>query len=215
MLQTDSKKRITINQMLDHPWIKANGAFDSIQISLEKSKVFDEDCLRAIAQYQAVNINDVIYTLNDEKYDYNTATYLLLLKRKLKGLPLRLSSTASKIFISNQRLVNILNYYCKKRRKIICFKLQINDKVETYKMPLKQLNNNERESSPKGSFLEPRKQPKKRTRSPLLDTEKSPGEIALILTFGCFVPLTALILFLILCFFLIKTKSLCLLLLSL
>lgn len=49
----------------------------------------DEECLSTMAAYLNRTTENLWKELSQEKYDYNTATYLLLLQRKQNKIPVR------------------------------------------------------------------------------------------------------------------------------
>ncbi|XP_046492633.1 maternal embryonic leucine zipper kinase [Neodiprion pinetum] len=94
MLQTDPKKRITIQELCNHPWITA-GFLNPV--SFKKNTNFEKDkevlvTMSAICHEDREHIWQKL--MEGSRTDYRTATYLLLLDRKLRGLPLRLSSAS-------------------------------------------------------------------------------------------------------------------------
>lgn len=95
MLQTDPKKRITIKELLQHPWLTM-GISDPIPVDVENSKQRDNDCLLVMCKHYGVDMEDLWSHLKKWNFDYETATYLLLQLRKQRRLPLRLLNIASK-----------------------------------------------------------------------------------------------------------------------
>lgn len=98
MLQVDPKKRITVQQLQSHPWISL-GVLDSIEVKPEDFKYYDTQCVRTIASYYQVEPDMMWKIIQKWKYDYLTATYFLLMTRKKRKLPLKLSSTANRVNI--------------------------------------------------------------------------------------------------------------------
>lgn len=54
----------------------------------------DEECLKVMSQFYGMSAKDLWSQLRSWKYDYDTATYLLLMRRKKQGLPVRLLASA-------------------------------------------------------------------------------------------------------------------------
>ncbi|KAG7213452.1 hypothetical protein KM043_002724 [Ampulex compressa] len=98
MLQTDPKKRITIQELCNHPWITAgflNPVTFTHKINFEK----DDDVLSTMSAICGESPSSIWKGLTkSDRTDYRTATYLLLLDRKLRGLSLRISSVAKSRF---------------------------------------------------------------------------------------------------------------------
>lgn len=95
MLQVDPKNRITVQELLSHPWITL-GVFEPVEVKSTDLKNQDDEIIALMAHYNQVSTNTMWKYLKKWKYDYHTSTYLLLLSRKRKGLPLKLN-TANKI----------------------------------------------------------------------------------------------------------------------
>lgn len=98
MLQVDPKKRITVEQLLSHPWLTL-GILDTIKIKSEDFKYFDVDCVKAIANYYQVETEMMWKIIEEWNYDYLTATYFLLMTRKKRKLPLKLNAGANRVDI--------------------------------------------------------------------------------------------------------------------
>lgn len=98
MLQVDPKKRITIKELLSHHWVTL-GVLDPVEVRSENTKRQDDDCIALMAQYNGVTSEEMWKHLKKWKYDYHTATYLLLLARKSSGLRLKLNSSAMRVAV--------------------------------------------------------------------------------------------------------------------
>lgn len=206
MLQVDPKKRITVKELLSHPWLTM-GVLNTVEYYQENSKHRDDECIEIIANYLRVSAEEVWRHLKKWKYDYNTANYLLLQLRKKKHLPLRLLPIANKVPI-------ITSYYTDSgitKREVIFRALENNMKnigtpiayreevkskgeseknrinctpeVENYKSPCVTLKPEELHTPPMKvpEPLRPKstRKPYKRLRSPTLDGDCSPGKIYL------------------------------------
>uniref|UniRef100_A0A7N8X472 Maternal embryonic leucine zipper kinase n=1 Tax=Mastacembelus armatus TaxID=205130 RepID=A0A7N8X472_9TELE len=86
MLQVDPKRRLSVRQLLDHPWVMKDYnspvewySRQPVYTHIQKPKYVIDECL---------NIETEL-TLT-WRYDQTTATYLLLLSKKQKGKPVRL-----------------------------------------------------------------------------------------------------------------------------
>ncbi|PNF16216.1 Maternal embryonic leucine zipper kinase, partial [Cryptotermes secundus] len=94
MLQTDPKKRITVDRLVSHPWVMLGYDSPVSKDSVCDLHVKDEECLNVMSQFYGMSAKDLWSRLRSWKYDYDTATYLLLMSRKKQGLPVRLVASA-------------------------------------------------------------------------------------------------------------------------
>ncbi|CAK9301824.1 unnamed protein product [Gordionus sp. m RMFG-2023] len=94
MLETNPARRINTKQLLTHPWVLKNSDFanplsaKNDQNSSQHSnhlRDIDEDIIEEISTYFDKSPQDLTIEIKQTKYDYQTATYLLLLKRKREG----------------------------------------------------------------------------------------------------------------------------------
>ncbi|XP_063994655.1 maternal embryonic leucine zipper kinase-like [Diachasmimorpha longicaudata] len=98
MLQIDPKKRITVEGLTCHPWVTA-GFLSPVTFVRKTSLERNDEVLNTMAAICAESVEDIWKALSRSKRtDYRTATYLLLLDRKLKGLSLRISSASRSHF---------------------------------------------------------------------------------------------------------------------
>ncbi|XP_029046965.1 maternal embryonic leucine zipper kinase-like [Osmia bicornis bicornis] len=98
MLQTDPKKRITIQELCNHPWITA-GFLNPVSFIHKTNFEKDDDVLSTMSAICNEHASEIWKKLvKSGRTDYRTATYLLLLDRKLRGLSLRISSSAKSHF---------------------------------------------------------------------------------------------------------------------
>lgn len=90
MMQVDPKRRLTVRQLLDHPWVTKD--FDSPVEWHSRQPVdyIDEDCITEMAVNMKRSRESTTALVKEWKYDQITATYLLLLSKKQKGKPVRL-----------------------------------------------------------------------------------------------------------------------------
>uniref|UniRef100_A0A5S6R2S6 non-specific serine/threonine protein kinase n=1 Tax=Trichuris muris TaxID=70415 RepID=A0A5S6R2S6_TRIMR len=87
MLQIDPKKRIKAKELLVHPWVVRDCNFTLKWQSIYQPSIIDRECVAEIATREYTTIEATIDKLKEWKYDHLTATYLILLMRKSKGLP--------------------------------------------------------------------------------------------------------------------------------
>ncbi|XP_014261911.1 maternal embryonic leucine zipper kinase-like [Cimex lectularius] len=91
MLQIDPKNRITIDQLLVHPWLTM-GYYEPVSYNtLHEFHERDESVLETLAEYSGSSVDQVWSNVSKWCYDYETATYQLLLAKKKLGLPLKLN----------------------------------------------------------------------------------------------------------------------------
>ncbi|CAD5219334.1 unnamed protein product [Bursaphelenchus okinawaensis] len=82
MMTVDPKKRITMAEVLVHPWIKQGYTNILKTGTIYNKDVVDDDIIRELSQYEGVSPEVMTEHVKKWKYDYITATYLLLLQRK-------------------------------------------------------------------------------------------------------------------------------------
>ncbi|XP_076656187.1 maternal embryonic leucine zipper kinase [Halictus rubicundus] len=100
MLQIDPKKRITIQELCNHAWI-TSGFLNPVSFVHKTNFEKDDDVLSTMSAICGEHSLDIWKKLlKSDRTDYKTATYLLLLDRKLRGLSLRISSSAKSHFKS-------------------------------------------------------------------------------------------------------------------
>lgn len=105
MLQIDPKKRITVTEVLSHPWVTMGGIMEPVEVKSQNAKRYDEDCVTLMAQYNGVTREEMWSYLRKWRYDYNTATYLLLLAKKSRGQPLKLTSAAMRVPVVTKSVI--------------------------------------------------------------------------------------------------------------
>lgn len=124
MLQVDPKERITVNELLSHSWLTL-GILDPVQIRTENSKSYDVECINAMAKYHQIEPDTIWNHIKKWKYDYHTATYFLLLRKKKRGSTLRLNNGIAK-FSLPVKIVSIFNYESQfVKIKYLCWKQNI------------------------------------------------------------------------------------------
>ncbi|XP_041363351.1 LOW QUALITY PROTEIN: maternal embryonic leucine zipper kinase-like [Gigantopelta aegis] len=89
MLKVDPKKRITVQQLLRHPWL-SKGLNIPVEWKSKYKQTVDEDCLTELAVHHGKSKKEMEQLICQWNYDYLTATYFLLLEKKMKGRPVRL-----------------------------------------------------------------------------------------------------------------------------
>uniref|UniRef100_A0A671K9N0 Maternal embryonic leucine zipper kinase n=1 Tax=Sinocyclocheilus anshuiensis TaxID=1608454 RepID=A0A671K9N0_9TELE len=90
MMQVDPKRRLTVKQLLDHPWVMKGYSTPVEWHSKHPLGHIDEDCITEMAVTSKQSRQLTIQLVSEWKYDQMTATYLLLLAKKRQGRPVRL-----------------------------------------------------------------------------------------------------------------------------
>nr|XP_046193217.1 maternal embryonic leucine zipper kinase-like isoform X1 [Oncorhynchus gorbuscha]XP_046193218.1 maternal embryonic leucine zipper kinase-like isoform X1 [Oncorhynchus gorbuscha] len=90
MMQVDPKHRVTIRQLLDHPWTMSGYGTPVEWHSTQPLGYIDEDCITEMSVSQKISRQSTLQLVNEWKYDQTTATYLLLLSKKQRGKPVRI-----------------------------------------------------------------------------------------------------------------------------
>ncbi|XP_020293502.1 maternal embryonic leucine zipper kinase-like [Pseudomyrmex gracilis] len=174
MLQIDPAKRITIHELTYHPWITAH-SMKPVSFVQQTKFEKDEEVLSTMSAICGENSADIWNKLvRSDRTDYKTATYLLLLDRKLRGLSLKVA-TATRSYIKQEmnganvpREIVINNFITKldnsPRSRKNNARSSVND--VTYNVLPKE--------NDKNNFTEPYVPARKRLRSKELDDVTSP-----------------------------------------
>lgn len=100
MLQVDAKKRITIKQLLTHPWLMEGYERPVKWQSKFHGNDLDVPIIEEMAGYKMTTPNALSSKLKQWDYDYLTSTYLLLFDKKQKGQSVRLTPGTSSPMLS-------------------------------------------------------------------------------------------------------------------
>ncbi|XP_057581095.1 maternal embryonic leucine zipper kinase isoform X2 [Hippopotamus amphibius kiboko] len=95
MLQVDPKKRISVKNLLNHPWIMQDYNCPVEWQSKTPLVHLDEDCVTELSVHHRNNRQTMEDLISLWQYDHLTATYLLLLAKKVRGKPVRLRFLSS------------------------------------------------------------------------------------------------------------------------
>lgn len=90
MMQVDPKLRITVRQLLDHPWVLKDYNSPVEWHSRHPLGYIDEDCITEMAVNMKRSRESTTALVKEWRYDHTTSTYLLLLSKKKRGKPVRL-----------------------------------------------------------------------------------------------------------------------------
>ncbi|XP_041041348.1 maternal embryonic leucine zipper kinase isoform X2 [Carcharodon carcharias] len=92
MLQVDPKKRITVKHLLSHPWLIQDYNCPVDWNTRYPIGHLDEDCITELSVFFKRSKKSMSNLVTEWKYDRITAAYLLLLRKKNHGKPVRLFS---------------------------------------------------------------------------------------------------------------------------
>ncbi|XP_038569431.1 maternal embryonic leucine zipper kinase [Micropterus salmoides] len=90
MMQVDPKRRLTVRQLLDHPWVMKDYNSPVEWRSRQPLGHIDEDCITEMAVNMKRSRQSTTALVKEWRYDQTTVTYLLLLSKKHRGKPVRL-----------------------------------------------------------------------------------------------------------------------------
>ncbi|XP_040001335.1 maternal embryonic leucine zipper kinase [Xiphias gladius] len=90
MMQVDPKRRLSVRQLLDHPWVMKDYNSPVEWNSRQPLGHIDEDCITEMAVNMKRSRESTTALVKEWRYDQTTATYLLLLSKKQRGKPVRL-----------------------------------------------------------------------------------------------------------------------------
>jgi len=99
MLQVDAKKRIPINDLLTHPWLMEGYDRPIKWQSKYHGNDIDSAIVEEMAVYKLTTVPILTEKLKKWEYDYQTATYLLMIEKKQKGLSMKLTPGPSPLAI--------------------------------------------------------------------------------------------------------------------
>lgn len=188
MLQIDPKKRITVEELLSHPWLTL-GILDSVTFKSTDPSNYDNECISIMAVFFNSEPGKIVKHIKQWKYDYYTATYLLLLNKKKKGSVLKLNLLSTSIF-SQLKLSDQPNQTQSLKSVKVDHKLGNQQKGTTAEffstLPINYLDSTDDSENmtpirKKKTFIEPAKslpsrKRLKRTRSRTLSGTNSPGK---------------------------------------
>ncbi|KAM9770446.1 maternal embryonic leucine zipper kinase isoform 1-T2 [Menidia menidia] len=90
MMQVEPKRRVTVRQLLDHPWVMKDYNSPVEWYSRQPIGHIDEDCITEMAVNMKRSRESTTALVKEWRYDQTTVTYLLLLSKKQRGKPVRL-----------------------------------------------------------------------------------------------------------------------------
>ncbi|KAI1732853.1 protein kinase domain-containing protein [Ditylenchus destructor] len=82
MLNVNPKNRITVKQLLVHPWLNKNYHQPLKWKSIYDMNIIDEEVAREMAYFHGTPLVNMLKLLKEWHFDYMTATYLVLLQKK-------------------------------------------------------------------------------------------------------------------------------------
>uniref|UniRef100_A0A8C2CR70 Maternal embryonic leucine zipper kinase n=1 Tax=Cyprinus carpio TaxID=7962 RepID=A0A8C2CR70_CYPCA len=126
MMQVDPKRRLTVKQLLDHPWVMKGYSTPVEWHSKHPLGHIDEDCITEMAVAFKQSRHRTIQLVSEWKYDQMTAIYLSLLAKKRQGRPVRLRAECPVIdpLCSPLQDIQVSSFTCEtseKRRNEMCY----------------------------------------------------------------------------------------------
>lgn len=116
LLQVDPKRRITVTQLLYHPWIlyDCTPCYSLPWESVYQTQDLDDDCVTEMAISSGKSRKIVHGHLASWSYGYDTATYLLLWQRKQRSRSVRFgnesqSNSGTPVSITKRNLIDEMN----------------------------------------------------------------------------------------------------------
>ncbi|EFN80272.1 maternal embryonic leucine zipper kinase [Harpegnathos saltator] len=107
MLQINPANRITIHELCNHPWITSN-SLKPVSFVHRTNFEKDDEVLSTMSAICGEHSIDIWKRLvKSDRTDYKTATYLLLLDRKLRGLSLKITSITRSYFKTEVNSTNV------------------------------------------------------------------------------------------------------------
>ncbi|XP_063444580.1 maternal embryonic leucine zipper kinase-like [Mytilus trossulus] len=89
MLQVDPQNRLTIKQLITHPWLTKDTNVP-VEWKSKYKRSLDEDCITELAVHYGKTKPEMERDVTQFNFDYLTSSYFLLLEKKMKGRPVRL-----------------------------------------------------------------------------------------------------------------------------
>uniref|UniRef100_A0A914YC53 non-specific serine/threonine protein kinase n=1 Tax=Panagrolaimus superbus TaxID=310955 RepID=A0A914YC53_9BILA len=86
MLQVNPRHRITMKDLLEHKWVTKSYNMPVKWHTVYDKNNIDQEVALEMAFYSGISTQKMVNQLKQWKYDYYTATYLILLRRKELGL---------------------------------------------------------------------------------------------------------------------------------
>lgn len=96
LLQVDPKRRITMQQLVYHPWVLKGYSSGVDWQTRYYFKELDRECVAEIALYFNKNLKEVGDLVQTWAYDFLTATYFILLFMKMQGRQPKIKPTMKK-----------------------------------------------------------------------------------------------------------------------
>ncbi|MFH4975438.1 hypothetical protein AB6A40_002147 [Gnathostoma spinigerum] len=90
LLQVNPKKRITIKEIITHPWVNKKYSQTLKWKSIYDWTIVDEEITLELAKHHGKTFADMETLIKAWKFDYLTATYFIMLQQKRKGTRINL-----------------------------------------------------------------------------------------------------------------------------
>jgi len=92
LLQVEPKRRITIDQLLKNSWLCKFDGEVKWESSISQTQI-DPDCCGELSLYYGKSLKEMSHKIREWKYEYLTASYLLLRQKKAAGRSVRLAAS--------------------------------------------------------------------------------------------------------------------------
>uniref|UniRef100_A0A023F1F9 non-specific serine/threonine protein kinase n=1 Tax=Triatoma infestans TaxID=30076 RepID=A0A023F1F9_TRIIF len=108
MLQIDPRKRITVTKLLSHPWMTM-GYYEPVSFkTMHEYHERNEDVLEVMASFHGTSTEEEWKRVARWLYDYDTATYQLLLEKYRAELPLTMNTNYCYRFRQKRSYIPVL-----------------------------------------------------------------------------------------------------------
>ncbi|KAJ9597360.1 hypothetical protein L9F63_011749 [Diploptera punctata] len=184
MLQVDPNNRITIEKLVCHPWLTM-GYDGPVTKGIHNFHEKDNECISVMSDSYRISKHEMWKKLSCWNYDYYTATYLILLTRKKRGLPVKLV-TSSRLALKKRlhQVTSPDSSHCDQPTYLISLgkvglMFPLSTDINYIRCKVVDSNNksvDEKENVFDAASRTPVRRSIKRYRSPSLDKAASPGD---------------------------------------
>jgi serine/threonine protein kinase len=96
LLQVDPKRRLTMQQLIYHPWVSKGYSASVDWQTRYYFKELDRDCVAEVALYFNRGLKEIADLVQQWNYDFLTATYYILIFMKMQGRQPKIKSNMKK-----------------------------------------------------------------------------------------------------------------------
>ncbi|XP_019857367.1 PREDICTED: maternal embryonic leucine zipper kinase-like [Amphimedon queenslandica] len=97
LLQTIPERRVTVDELLNHPWVMQGYSRPIVWDSKIDINELDTDCIEELSRYHGVSTTAMTERVLRWDYDHLTATYFLLFRQKLAGKEPKIKAPPKKV----------------------------------------------------------------------------------------------------------------------